>query len=309
MAEVSDRKSGVVVPDRYLKMEGVSVEACFPPASRLRLFLQAPVGEGKTTFGCSVPRSILFDFENKATAVLRRAPGSIVVHKPNGEGYDRIVDMLVADAEHRPFDTVIFDPIKSYVGMQRATLTREYKAKGLITGKVEDIVDGYKRGGAGWDTINRKICDQLTRLYQAGYGWIVTAHAMQILIGDGKDSQYVWTCKVNEGVREYLHREAEYTGMLNRAALLKTKGKEKPSPAKQTITLKGIEIAPAGNSSPKTTYGYYLKLFPGQALETREHVRLPPEPIEVPEGEGFERFSRVYREACEKLQEQELKHD
>ncbi len=286
--------AGVQLPKRYHSL-ATQVPQFEPPApGKLRLFLQGLVGEGKSTFAASIPRACILDFENKYTAIPRRGEGTHIFYCADGDETEAIIDMLMADAEKddRVFDTVVFDPMNGYIQQVRRLLTDRYLESGLL--KPGSTITEYGKGGSGWDKVNQYVNAKLFEVYESGYGWVVLSHMIQrwVKSSEGSGETRVYDHSVNAGILNYLYQEAEFTGTIEHVLTTKAvpTGKVRVLPSGKTIqdTRKQIDRA------------YELNLsHDDPKLPVRQHVPMPDEPIEIPEGRGWSRFSRIYHSSVE----------
>lgn len=286
--------AGVQLPKRYHNLATQVPQFQPPDPGKLRLFLQGLVGEGKSTFAASIPRACILDFENKYTAIPRRGEGTHVFYCADGDETEAIIDMLMADAEKddRVFDTVVFDPMNGYIQQVRRLLTDRYVEAGLL--KAGSTITEYGKGGSGWDKVNQYVNAKLFEVYEAGHGWVVLSHMIQrwVKSSEGSGETRVYDHSVNAGILNYLYQEAEFTGTIER--VLTTKA----VPTGRVLTL------PSGKEVPQTRKqidrSYELNLsHDDPKLPVRQHVPMPDEPIEIPEGRGWSRFRFAYHKSVE----------
>jgi hypothetical protein len=155
-----------IVPDDWAAL---GAKAGYNPreASRLRLWTEGPIGEGKTTFNMGIPRQLVLDFEGGACAV--EGGKSVPIFVENYDHYEKVTNKLVADAQagKRFWERIGFDTVDIWVEMIKLHLEKEKKC--------EDITE-YGREGKGYNLIFNLIVGKLRELEQAGYTWSVVSH-------------------------------------------------------------------------------------------------------------------------------------
>ena len=129
-------------------------------AEQLRLFINGPSNEGKTTFVNSIPDNLIFDAEDGARASPGARATRILV-----PGYDQFVtytDKLVTDAKagKKAFQRITFDTTDVFVEMIQKQLEREKQ--------VEDITE-FGSQGHGYNLIGGRLWSKVRDLEEAGY--------------------------------------------------------------------------------------------------------------------------------------------
>jgi len=263
-----------------------------PPAGRLRVYLRAKVGGGKTHFCLSAPRSLVLDFENKALAIPYRGPGTSVYYFSAWERYEELLNRVIADglAGRRYFDTVVFDPMPSVVSLVRASLTAQYRAMKYLDAH-EDITN-YGQKGSGWDIVNGKINRLLTDVYNAGYGWIATSHIMPVWKkgSDGRDTA-VQDTVLNAGVERNLYKDADYTGIILNETDVTTTG----GGVTGTQMIQGRPVSIRSPVKTEIRKRFTLGFLPSDPMiPVRVSVPLSTNPIDITDQHGMDLFHRVY---------------
>ncbi len=277
---------GKSLPDKYAKL---TQTPGLPKPGRLRLFLQGKVGSGKTFFACSWPRTAILNFENKASAVRKRGPGTHIFHFKTPKEYADLIEMLIADglAGHPAFDTVAFDTALAFREIRRKAITEEYRAQKMLKGPGD--ITNYKAEGAGWSILNADVTNTFERLYQAGYGWIALAHVVPKWRESGGNAHCSYESVLNAGVLDYLHSQCEYCAFFQR----RTETIKKQGPPRKV----GTRMMP-GADMEETIQRYQLCFLPPDPrLPVREHIPLGQEVIDIPDGGGHAAFTALYTEA------------
>jgi hypothetical protein len=154
------------VPDDWAKLGAV---AGYNPraAENLRLWVEGPIGEGKTTFNAGIPKQLILDFEGGACAV--EGGQSVPIFISNYGQYEAITRKLVDDAKEgkQYWSRIGFDTVDLWVEMIKIQLETEKKC--------EDITE-YGREGKGYNLIFNQIIGKLRELELSGYTWSVVGH-------------------------------------------------------------------------------------------------------------------------------------
>lgn len=291
---------GAKIPEAYLRHSGVRTTAFNPPpAQALRLFFAGVPGEGKTTFACSVPNAVICDFEDKATGILRTAPGTIIVGGREGkkppwalEQFDEFFTLLISEglAGRRHFDMVVIDTLG---GLCRS-VTQFFSAS--YQDKIRPGMDfgSYGKDGAGYGAMNNWIVTRLCQLQNAGYGWLVLAHKEIKVVEEANATYRIVKLVGNPGVVQHLHTAAEYQGTIARRS--EVEQIEVPRTIRgKTVTRKETEV--------RYVHVLDIETQPAQPPRNprapqRQHVPMGDDSIlELPEGYGWDAFLEAYNSA------------
>jgi hypothetical protein len=138
------------------------------------------------------------------------------------------------------------------------------------------------------------------RLYNAGYGWIITGHMVSRIVDFGGSQSHIQEHSTPPGIVKELNREAEFTGIISR--MEDTLRENVTSTIKDPRTGKSREVTRTERSTSEF-YGLRVRSIvdsKNPKLPLRCHVPMPDEPIRIQPGTGFAEFSRVYLEAVER---------
>lgn len=282
---------GVQISSKYLDREGTRNGFEPPPPERLRMFFSGPVGEGKSTFGCSISRAIIFDVENKTSGIQTWGAGTLGSYGKDAKHYEELAQDLISDkrAGKCPFDMVVIDPIDRFVQGVRSYLTGD--TGGFFVESEQgkrSVADAVKRGmeGAGWAQVNDWVTNLLTQLYQAGFGWLALAHQHESVNRDSDGNAFrSWESTVTPRIRQFLYNESEFAGELSRVlAVQKVQAGIHPVTKKPRYRNRTVET-------------FSLVLAPNEAsLPTRVHIPILEDEqiLQVPEGKGWKVFSEAY---------------
>lgn len=257
-----------------------------PDPIRLRNYILAMPGQGKTTFAASIPGAIHIDPEDTRRFVLKGRSRPFV--PSSGEECADMFESLIAD-KARTYKHVVVDTIEKLVQILIPFVTDDYNR--THASKVLDIREKGTQG-SGWGYVNEKVLNYMQRLYDAGYGWTVCGHLRTEMIGQGDDKRIVVSPLVNEGIRGGLFRDAQY---IMRTSVVTTFTHEELQ-TESGIKMKGkligtrmgkLEVKTVDN--PKNSTTQLLKDRLGQFL---------PDDVLFDDTNGYDRWSAAYVEAC-----------
>lgn len=285
----SDKDHKIVVPS-FLAKYRLAQGAEFPASARLRLYLQALPGAGKTTFASSIPNSIHIDPEDSARFVVGAKASRFVPR--DGTELAALLDDLIARGAPAcaPITHVSIDTIEKAVELLADHLTVKHNAN--FKNPVEDIRE-FGKDGAGWGKINRVVVNYLQALYDAGFGWTVCGHLKEEVVDDPNSEKKLiqWRGLVNPGIRGGIYRDAQYVMRLRTMTATEKVVKEskalgKPLTSTQLVTKRVLELStsPAGGTLT-------------QMLKNRLGDNMP-ETIDVTGASGWDVFAAAYQGAC-----------
>ena len=241
--QLTDGNGKKVISRAYADM-GVSNQWEPTPFDRLRLWLTAFSGEGKTNFVMSDPESLVLDFEDSA----RDVPGgrAAYVHIPDSEAYMRIHSKLIEDGPAQSgFKRIVWDTVDKFLGHIIILLSAEYGCEYPKT-----ILE-YADGRVGYTKIANFIQTRLEELYAAGYGWTVVGH-----ISEKKDASGIATAaptlfpsavqRIYTDTQLMLHlsREIDEVELPGAGRTIKVGGVEKKIAATKKVTRHELHILP-----------------------------------------------------------------
>lgn len=268
-----------------------------PPAGALRMYIVGEVGKGKTTFLCSVPRSLVLDFGRKTDHIDFDVAGRVIlpVWSYPMEKIEEIHSILYQEGvdNRRSFDMIVYDDVAAY---QRMVI--DHLSKTVADGK---SIKEYGKKGKGWDLVNDWLIGRWQLVMQAGYGWMVSGHLQPRILGEGADATQVWEHVVSPGVRKYLLGQCHYTGECVRenepynVTVVKKIGKDSRNVVEQ-----------------RWRSHYFLDMETArdpdsQRIEARQHITLDNPKIEIPQGKGWEAFATEYDRAVKRRREEVLR--
>lgn len=255
------------------------------------MLLHGQVGCGKTTFVASIPNSLIFDFENKATSVRFKKPGRLIMFRETYLDYAKVIEELLVDARagSLPFRTIVFDPVTTLVNLVRTGLSIQYRQSGLLKGP-RDIA-AFGKDGAGWGDVNYVVADMFTKLHNAGYGWVATAHMLPVWRKTRDSTTLDWESVLNAGVLKFLYKDCEFSGSVKTETVFR----EVAQP-NVTVGGKNIAVEPKRESATDYQLDFGTRL---RSLPLRKHIPIPDR-ISIPEGRGWDKWSDVYSESVAK---------
>jgi hypothetical protein len=281
------RPGDVPVPAEYAALGAKSGYApC--PADELRMLIDGPEGEGKTTFAASVPDNIILDFERGADGIV--APRSVRIHIKGYDHYVHVTDKLLADAKagKRPFSRITFDTTDRWVTMIATQIAHEKM--------VEDIVE-YGQEGHGWQLLRNRCWSRVQELEEAGYAWTMVGHLTEKTVTDPvtKKDITVPRLSVFPTLKNPLVQSVEFHGTV---FCITTE-----EPDMETVKLpSGQSISrPKATNKKITTYYFDCSSTSGKQGKKRGVPTMKAR-IELPLVNGWDVFIEEYRKAIGKEQ-------
>jgi hypothetical protein len=146
-----------------------------PTPEKLRLLIDGPEGEGKSTFVASMPNNLILDFEGGAGGVV--GPRSTRIKVNGFDHYMQITDKLIAESKggNPFFKRFTFDTADRWSEMIARQVAKE--------NNVPDIAD-YGAKGAGYRVLKNRAWYRVQGLEDAGYGWAIVGHLTEKTITD-----------------------------------------------------------------------------------------------------------------------------
>jgi len=144
----------------------------FPPPERLRCYLLALPGAGKTTYAASIEGALHLDGEDSACFVSNPRNHRIAI--TNGKQLEDVIHLLT-------------------------------------TKKIADIRE-FGKDGAGWGRVNEYVTGLCRRVYAAGYGWTVCGHLKEEQRHDNASGNKITVLRplINDGIKGSLVRDSQY---------------------------------------------------------------------------------------------------
>lgn len=152
-----------------------------PTPEKLRLLIDGPEGEGKSTFVASMPNNLILDFEGGAGGIV--GPKSKRVRITGFDHFMKIHEKLVADAKSTTpyFKRVSYDGADRWSEMWARQCAKELSERSKTD--VMDIAD-YGSHGAGYRVLKNRAWRNIQEIEEAGYGWAIIGHITDETITD-----------------------------------------------------------------------------------------------------------------------------
>jgi len=263
----------------------------FPPPERLRCYLLALPGAGKTTYAASIEGALHLDGEDSACFVSNPRNHRIAI--TNGKQLEDVIHLLEEQAGRKdnPFKHVVFDTIESMLLPSITYLTEQHNSR--TTKKIADIRE-FGKDGAGWGRVNEYVTGLCRRVYAAGYGWTVCGHLKEEQRHDNASGNKITVLRplINDGIKGSLVRDSQYMMRL-RKDVRKEPTVRKTAGGQTIMDSESVTKFMMDLTSPQT--GDTIT----QMVKDRLGEYLPPA-IDVTGDDGYRAFANAYMEACEK---------
>lgn len=184
-----------------LKSLGIRNQPHTPDIAQCRIFLQGVSKVGKSNFLAGIPSSLILDIRGGAHSLLgQRAhvlPIKDYVH------YKTAIDTLISlkQSGRSPYSVISIDVGNEWQALVANNLAKEFRVKYF-----SDI------GQSGWERLRDETTGALTRLWEAGYGWVVTAHLVPKVINE----QHVYQPSIRGSLLEFLYNDPEIIAVLTK---------------------------------------------------------------------------------------------
>lgn len=253
--------------------------------SRLRVWMKASQGKGKSHFVASIPRCFVVDTEDAFYAIERGAqpessrfvtlgrvpqPDGSTKVIPRSSHWEKIKFYLKSDEAKKRFDTIAIDTGDRFLDDIITLLTEALNAQGKEKGRppIKTIIE-WGEMGAGWSRVRNQFCGDLRMLFGCGYGWILVSHEDE----EGKSG-------LAPGIRKFLQQDTDFCGRII------TKGVKGTVPS---VTEKGEDGKP--KLIEGTVRGHFMKFQPDYDGPTSQAFEKQRTPLQV-DNEGLIRFGK-----------------
>lgn len=184
-----------------LKALGIQNRPHPPELPRCRMFLSGVSKVGKSNFLAGVPNSLILDIRGGSHSLLGQRAHVLPI-----KDYAHLkvaVETLITlkKSGRSPYSVVSIDVGNEWQSMVSQNLAKEFNVKYF-----SDI------GQSGWERLRDETTSVLTRLHEAGYGWIVTAHLVSKLINE----QTVYQPAIRGSLLEFLYNDPEIIAVLTK---------------------------------------------------------------------------------------------
>ena len=148
-----------------------------PDPEKLFIMLLGFSGSGKTTFCRSIPGSLVIGFQrHSGDAVLGSKGHAVEVF--SWSQWEELRTQLITDATHNkaPFNTVCIDTMDEWFKVCCEKVIAEYNAK---YHKNVLVIGDVGREGMGYGLVAGLMVEEALKLYNAGFGVVLTGHLVE----------------------------------------------------------------------------------------------------------------------------------
>lgn len=188
---------------------------CAP--NQLRMCILGLPNSGKTEFCCSIPNTLILDLAGHANMVPRIHEGSHIERVTDIVTLMNIVDELVEAKKHKPWSTVVIDDgdiLMDWMIQYLSTHPKYNPGLKRADGVLDELwsITDFGQGGKGWYIVRNEIIERtISRLSDAGYGWVITGNMSQKQRQDGDQVEKYLKPVMAGSVIDGIRRAAHYT--------------------------------------------------------------------------------------------------
>ena len=283
------------------KYQDVGVEVGFDPPTvdMLRLFIVGSHGSGKSTLMGSRPRNLVLSAEKSGNFVTNGTN----THIPVGSWteYEKIMKVLESDKDNpdRPFDCVTFDPIDMFLGYFDEYLLSKYDSGG----KYETIMD-YGSGGKGVALLRVFVDEQISKLEEWGYSWMVSSYIVEKMQKDRSGNEiFAPRISLYPSITTAIARRCDYVLPMERNTD-SVRTEEMVEDTDRNGNVKMVGGKPRMKKVRNVEYidRHVLVTTSSKLLDSKIRIKFE-EDLDLTNKDGWDIFSKKYDEACSKLKE------
>jgi len=269
-----------------------------PPSTRLRMFITARFGFGKSTFMMSRPKTLVLSREDSGSFV--SSPKAHHKYPPTWKDFTDILGQLEKDsrAGRRYFECIGFDTIDDFLPIFDDNLSIEYSKEKDSDGKIVPLrtISEYGTHGKGTAILYSAVSDTLDALEEWGYSWMCSSHITEKTLRSADGTEYTGLrISAPPGLIKIIGKRADFLVGVNKKTFLEdVKGKIIVVEGKKIATSKKIKRTSHLLTADSTIMPETKNRLPGMSLE-----------MELPRIGGWDKFDKVYTDQCAKIKKTE----
>jgi hypothetical protein len=262
-------------------------------ADDVRMVVDGPEGEGKSTFVNSISSALILDFDKGSSGIV--GPKSQRVKVLGYDHYQKLIAKALDDVAKntRCFKRIVFDSADRWIEMVAIQLAKE---KSSPPDKIVEDIGEYGSMGSGWRLLRNRCWYAVQELESAGYSWIIVGHLSEKTIVDPRTMKDITVPRlaIFETLRGPIVQSCEI-----HATVFRLHSEEQPE---EEVTLpNGTKFKRPKPGAAKAIETYYFDCSSVAGRQGKKRgVPQMKKRFELPLVGGWDAFVKEYNEAVEK---------
>jgi hypothetical protein len=280
------------LPDKYAKL-GVATGFVPTPADKLRIIVEGKTGDGKTTFVCGSPGTIILDLNQASGNVYDRRAAACPIS--TWEDYAAVKQMLLDDlkAKSCPFTRFAIDDMDSFIEMVDQHIVTEKREQfrnnpESVWNRISSVLE-FGSEGAGYRILRTEVMKEVNQLFLAGLPWTLVCQMKPNPAGTKETAMRILMAPSMFGLVT-----------ISADMCVRLSSREASEDIITTRTIGGKQQTFKTGQRTCTKYFLSVRADNPMADEKRRILGLDAD-IELPPVGGWTTFERAYNTAIEKL--------